>query len=32
MTYKINLESQSLILEPIDFTVIRMKAREKEDL
>ena len=29
MHYKINSESQSLISEPIDFTAIRMKAREK---
>ena len=32
MIYKINLESQSLISEPIDFNARRMKAREKEDL
>jgi hypothetical protein len=32
MNYKIDLESQSLISEPIDFTAIRMKAKEKEDL
>ena len=30
MHYKINSESQSLISEPIDFTAIRMKAREKK--
>ena len=30
MNYKINLESQSLISEPIDFTAKRMKAREKK--
>ena len=32
MNYKINLESQSLIAEPIDFAAMRMKTREKEDL
>jgi hypothetical protein len=32
MKYKINVESQSLISEPEDFTAIKMKAREKEDL
>jgi hypothetical protein len=29
--YKINLESQSLISEPIDFTATKMKASEKRD-
>ena len=32
MHYKFNSESQSLISEPIDFTAIRMKAREKKKI
>ena len=29
--YKINLQSNSLVAEPIDFAAMRNRAREKED-